>query len=329
MSKMLIATTLISLLFTACSPVSGFGPNMMNAETTPETKFENDNFDSVPSSILSYQMGPFDLLSGSKSNFENPFISYFKTNEPFWFSSLSLSIEDANGNSIPNELISQIIFLNHGEENRICNESNNGNPFAAITGNLKDNVLPAGFGYLLLPTDQLEARAVLRNSTDADYKNVYIHFSIHGEIASENKIVTDVFPIMIGNDPCSFVPLEISPGQILEDAVSYGAPEKGKIIKAYGLLQTFGVSVELSKNDSVPFWEGMAIIDESYKIIDLPPFEDISGIDIQDGDQINSHITYNNMGNTWFSDATASAILYIARDENASFDAVTAQKNLF
>ena len=107
------------------------------------------------------------------------------------------------------------------------------------------------------------------------------------------------------------------------------------MIQAHGLLQNYGVSVSLTKNeDDDPFWKGTALIDEDHRITSLPPFQDPAGIAVGSGDMITLTVAYNNASDDWFDSAIGAAMVYLARTEAEKENgtpkgAISAQKDLF
>lgn len=329
-----IATiSLIAVLLYGCSGDVGIGPAIITKSDLPAADVSAGTNGKGKISYT-YQLGPISLPAKkiSEEYFSAPVTMNFHVEEAVWITGVGFELVDAEENPLPGNLIHEILLINHGEANGLCTSKQAGNPFAAATSSLKPIELPEGLGYPVVETDPLEARVFLKNPTEQDYFSVYLKFTVSGEVASEAKFIKDVLPVMIDVDPCEHSPLSLAPGQFLEKNNTAFIPETGKIVKAYGLLQDYGVSLSLSTNEEAePFWHGLAEIDESYRIVDLPPFENNAGVAIERGGKLNMKVVYNNVSGNWFEGATGAAILYLARSEEESAptgDAVEVQKTL-
>lgn len=319
MRKLITIATISFLLASgaACSKYGTGAPKMQitNNEPAAEISFAEN---ASPRLIFTYQVGPFDLKSnGSNGSLPRAEAGFnFNVEENVWITSFEPSIEDAEGNPLPPSLVHQIILINHGEENSSCTAKQTGNPFAATTSNLEKIELPEGHGYMLSPADPLEANVVLKNPTDQEYHGIFVKFVLSGEPVDGTKAISDVKPIMVDIDPCNHKAVSIAPGEFVEKTASAIVPESGSLVKAYGLLQDYGVSVSLTTNDEdEPFWQGVAEIDENYQIQGLEPFEDPAGIPVNKGEKINLTVAYDNVSDEWFDEATGAAMIYVARAE--------------
>lgn len=315
---LIIATISFSALFAACG-----GPNKgYPVQALPATKAQADlttGLEQGRSIALSYQLGPFNLPKNSKTldMLARPGHLNFKVEEPMWITSFEPSIEDADGNPLSGDLVHNIILANGAEENRFCTTKQTGNPFAVATSSMQKIDLPEKHGYPVTASDPLEASVVLKNPTDRDYYNVYVKFKITGYPIDGTRSIKDVLPMMIDVDPCDHAPVSVAPGEFVEKTKSVYAPEDGSIVQAYGLLQNYGVSVKMNAKGADPFWEGLASIDDTYKIIDLPPYDDAAGVTVKSGDEIGLTVAYDNVSKSWFDDATAASIVYLAYDAGA------------
>lgn len=323
-----IATISLLLLFLAGCSNSGSGAPRMQLKPEGEVgEITFGNGDESGLVVYSYHMGPFDLpaknsvgkIPTKSSNFN------FSVEDPVWINKFEPSIEDAEGNPLPEELVHQLILVNHAEENTFCTTKQTGNPFAAVTSNMERIELPEDHAYLLMPTDPLEASVTLKNPTGTDLFGVYIKFKLVGESVEDTKIVNDVKPMLIDIDPCEHKPISIAPGQYVEKTKDVFAPESGSVVKAYGLLQNYGVSVSLYANgETEPFWQGVAEIDENYEVETLKPFEDPAGVLLNRGDKLSLTVAYDNVSDQWYDSATGAAMVYLARSDDEEGESVPA-----
>jgi hypothetical protein len=237
-------------------------------------------------------------------------------------SSFEPKVQGAEGDDLPPELIHQLILINHAEENTFCTAKQTGNPFAATTSSSEKIELPEGHGYLLMPADPLEASVTLRNPTGEDLHGIYIKIVLTGEAVDDTKMISDVKPMLIDIDPCEHKPISIAPGQFVEKTKDVFAPESGSIVKAYGLLQNYGVAVSLTANDEEdPFWQGVAEIDENYQVTSLEPFEDPAGVPLKRGEKLSITVAYDNVSDEWYEEATGAAMVYLAREDEEGNEA--------
>lgn len=312
-----IATTsFLTLLLASCTGTNGGAPRTILKSEPSANDVSLDRSNDAGNSVITYHIGPYDLPSDTSSGLmaERPGNMKFNVDEPLWITSFEPKIEDSDGNALPSELVQSIILINHGEENTFCTTKQTGNPFAAATSNMEKIELPEGYGYPLLPSDQLEAKVVLKNQTGQDYRGVFVKFSLAGRRDDGKSKISDVKPLMVDLDPCDHGTISIAPGQYIEKTNTVVVPEAGSLIKAYGLLQNFGVSVTMSTSSQKdPFWQGMAQINDKYQIIDLPHFEDLAGISVKRGDDLSLTVAYDNCSDKWFDEASGAAIVYLAR----------------
>ncbi len=309
----------------------------LKAEPSKAELSISDYLDETGKVVYTYHMGPYDISSMTSANamILKPATMRFNLEEPLWVTSIEPIIEDAEGAALPNELVHQILLVNHGEENSFCTTSQTGNPFAATSSNMEKIELPEGHGYAVVPSDPLEARVVLQNPLKQDFFGVYIKVILVGEPMDNTKMMTDVLPMMIDLDPCYHEPINIAPGQFVEKVEVAYSPETGSVIQAHGLLQNYGVSVSLTKGDEGdPFWKGTALIDDDHRITSLPPFQDPAGVAVGSGDMITLTVAYNNASDDWFDSAIGAAMVYLARTEaenegGAPKSAISTQKDLF
>lgn len=314
----IIATISFLLLVTAsCSNGPGSGPTILPREEFPVTNISTENTsDEAGRVVLSYQLGPFNLPAKTAASdmLARPASMQFNVKEAVWIKSFEPTIEDSEGNPLPNHLVHQILLINHGEENTFCTTKQTGNPFAAASSSMEKIELPEDHGYSVVPSDPLEAKVVLKNPTAEDFFGVFVKFTLTGETSADTSLINDIKPMMVDLDPCEHKPISIAPGQFVEKTGDVFVPEAGSIVKAYGLLQDYGVSITMTASGGdEPFWEGLAEINEDYQIIGLPPFEDPAGIAVNRGDKLSLVVAYNNGSDNWYDDATGAAITYLAR----------------
>jgi hypothetical protein len=240
----------------------------------------------------------------------------FHVDSPVWMTGFEPHVVDAKGNPLPGKLVQLVILSNTREANALCSTQQTGSPFAATTGMLQKITLPEGFGYPLLPEDPLEAKIVLRNPTDADYTDVYFTFTLTAEPMDVANHKKDVAPLLLDVDPCEHSPITLPPNGMVEKKGSFVAPEDGKIVKAQGLLQEYGVSVsiEASQESSKFTWSAKSQQDDSHQIVSLETYENTKGVMVKKDDPIQLGVVYDNFSTDWVNGATAAAMIYIARD---------------
>lgn len=273
---------------------------------------------------LTYSIGPFELPAGQSPDVmrTNPGILRFQVQEPIWATGFEFRLEDSSGDRLPNTLLHMAIIKNQSEENELCTTKKTGNTVAAATATLSTVELPKGFGYPITTDHQLEARVVLRNPTSQDFHNVFLTFTITGDSLTSGKTLKNVTPVHLDFDPCDHNPINIEPNSFAQRTAAFTAPASGLIYKAYGLLQDYGVSVSLSNDGGTPFWEGVASIDSSHQIIDLPPFVDEEGVTVTRGDELTLGVTYDNATNEWYNNASAAALIYVEKSPDEQKAAV-------
>lgn len=266
---------------------------------------------------LSYRIGPFDLAAGTSPEKmrEHPGEITFHVDESLWITGFTPRVEDAEGNPLPGDLIYLASVKNQSEENPLCSAESKGNTFLAATSTMKDITMPEGYGYAVLPEDKLHASVILRNATDVDYQNVYFSFTIVGEPMKTSKATQDVLPLLLDTNTCQHQPLAVEPGGYVTRKEQFVLPESGKLVAAFGLMQDRAVKVSLStsSDDSAPIWQAEAAINASHQITHLPPFKDAAGIPLRSGDNLFLTVAYQNFSESWYNDATVSAIVYMAR----------------
>ncbi len=265
---------------------------------------------------MTYQMGPFDLPAGTSAENmrENPAHITFAVDEAMWITGFAPRLENSRGEEIPGALLHLALVSNRSENNPLCGAEHTGNPLMAATSALKQIQLPEGYGYAVLPEDTLEAQVVLQNPTEEDFSDVYFTFTLQGQPMGTSQVMKDVLPLLLDTDPCKHLPLAVEPGAYLKKTERFTMPEAGSLIAAYGLLQAYGVEIALTKeSDAAPFWEADATIDRSYQVTELATYEDAEGISVSSGDGMVLSVAYQNFSDVWFNDATAAAMVYVAR----------------
>ncbi len=265
---------------------------------------------------MTYQLGPFDLPAGAKASAmrENPARITFSVDEPMWITTFVPQVEDADGNTLPSSLLHLAIISNDSENNPLCGDQQSGSPIAAATSSLEKIELPKGFGYAVLPEDQLEATVVLQNPRDEDYHTVYFKFTLIGEPMRVSKLTRDVFPMMLDADPCGHKPSAIEPSGYTKQQQRFTVPESGKLVAAYGLLQDYGIGLDLTReSEGKPFWSVAAKINQQHNVISIPSFVDPDGVAFNAGDGLLMTVSYQNFSDRWFNDATNAAMVYLAR----------------
>lgn len=327
-----ISYTLLLLLFCTiigCDDFYSSGPSTFTEEVRPIPVLSYNDPEDMGTLSFTFQMGPYDLPAKTSAEvmIDNPELYKFSLDSDVWMRRVETIIVDHDGNALSGNLIQHILLSNQGEENNLCTTSQSGNPFAAVTSSLNKIELPEKHGYLILQSDPLEAQVVLKNSGLTDFYGIYIKFTISGNKVNGATEIKNVKPILVDLDPCEHKPISIAPGQLAEKTQIAYAPESGSIIKAYGLLQDYGVSISITaKDEKEPFWQGIAKINEDYKVVDLPPFEDTAGIKLKQGESITMVVAYDNSSDNWYDEATGAAMIYLSLDEEVSRDSFDSEE---
>lgn len=312
---MVVSVTAAAL--SACNGANGRPPDL-SSQALANASAQTTDHPKTTVQKLNYTFGPFRLEAGTAAA---PMASKdgklsFHVDSPIWMTGFEPHVVDAKGNPLPGKLVQIVVLSNAREANSLCSTQQTGNPFAATTSMLQKITLPEGFGYPLLPEDPLEAKIVLRNPTETDYTDVYFTFTLTAEpmdVASHKK---DVAPLLLDVDPCDHAPITLPPNGMVEKKGEFVAPEDGKIVKAVGLLQEYGVSVsiEASKDAAKFSWLAKSQQDDNHQIVSLDSYEDSKGAAVKKDDPISLGVVYDNFSTEWMNDATAAAMVYIARD---------------
>lgn len=249
----------------------------------------------------------------------------FQVGEPVWVIGFEPKILDANGNKLPGFLLNKAVLINKNESNPLCASAGSGspaggNPFAMATSSLTKIEFPNGFGYPLLPDQQLEARVTFQNQPDQDYDGVTFSFELIAVPMEKAKNIRDIQALLLDQDEsCELKPMKIEPGAFVEKSKTFTIPFNGELLVANGLLTDYGVAVSLihheGKNISAtPFWRAEAKMDETHHIVELNdnPFFDPSGKELRQGDKITLGVSFDNFSDTWHDQASGSAMLYIS-----------------
>lgn len=300
----------------ACNGASGRSPDLASQSIDPSESPPVAPKTTVQK--LNYNFGPFDLPAGAsakamanKNNTLN-----FHVESPVWMTGFEPRLVDKQGNPLPSDLVQLVVLSNGSEANPLCTSRQAARPFAAATSMLKEITLPEGHGYPLLPEDKLEAKIVLRNPSKLDYDDVYFAFTITAEPMDVASHKLDVAPLLLDVDPCDNTPISLPPNGLVEKEGSFTVPESGAIVKAQGLLQTYGVSVSVETNKATaPFkWSAKSQLNDDHQIVHLDDYENSPGTAVEKDEPITLGVVYDNFSNKWFNDATAAAIIYLARD---------------
>lgn len=265
---------------------------------------------------MTYQLGPFDLRAKTSAEAmrEKPARISFAVDEAMWITGFAPRLENAAGEALPGTLLHFAMIANRSEENPLCTSEHTGNPLMAATGSLKEVQLPEGYGYAVLPEDSLEATVILHNPTDQDYSEVYFTFTVEGQPVASSQMVKDVLPLLLDTDPCTHAPLAVEPGAYVKKSERFAMPENGSVVAAYGLLQAYGVEISLSKeSEAAPFWKAATSIDDTYQVTALESYQNAEGLPVGAGDGVVLTVSYQNFSDEWLNDATAAAIVYLAR----------------
>lgn len=268
---------------------------------------------------LIYHVGPVDIPAGHKADFTRPLNFNFFLSKPMWVIGFEPRMVDANGEEVDSRLLHNAIISNQHEENPLCTSANVGNPFMVATSTLTPIRFPNGYGYPILASDPLEARVVVQNKTDTSYINVYFELTLIAKPMNEFVSMKDIKPMLFDVDACNHNPISIEPNSIDRAQATYTVPASYKLMVAHGVLQSYGICVDLTANKEVlPFWTAEAVFDEGSNILDLrnDPFENPSGIPFKGGDSLTLSVVYDNTSDGWLENATAAAMVYFApKDE--------------
>ena len=269
---------------------------------------------------LTYHIGPIDLPAGTSADklLAQPLSMNFQLTAPMWVIGFEPKVVNAQGDELPATLLHHAKLLNAHEENPLCPNSGKGNPFAVSSSLLTNVSLPAGYGYPLLPSDPVEAEVVLHNPGQESYIDVFFEITLLAKPMNEFVALKDVAAMLVDFEPCANQPLEVEPESLREESATYSIEEGGNLIFAHGVLQDYGVAVQLKKKDEInPFWRADAKLDSEHQILDLldNPFADPAGIPFAKGDNITVGAIYDNFSKSWLHAASAGAMIYLARDE--------------
>jgi len=277
---------------------------------------------------LTYKLGPFELPAGTSPQAmrDLPASIKFQTEDPLWFTAFESRIENAEGGELSTSLLHMATVSNESEQNPLCTDNQVANPFVVVTGNTTSIELPIGVGYAILPEDQLNARVILQNPTLQDYKNVYFVFTMTAVSMKSAKNMQDVYPLLLDVNPCNHNPITVAPNEFTKKESTFTIPENGLLTKAYGLLQDYGVEVSLTAKDQpTPFWIAQAELSEKHEVIEILPFEDPAGIPLNEGDSLSLSVAYDNSNDSWLSEATGAAMVYMTRTGEKKKDTITTE----
>lgn len=318
-SRIVIGFSLIALTLSACNGASGRSPDLSSQSVAQANAQASAPKTTVQK--LNYTFGPFQLSANTAST---PMAGKdgqmnFHVDSPVWMTGFEPHLVDAKGNALPKNMVQLVVLSNNREINPLCETRQSGNPFAAATSLMQGVTLPEGFGYPLLPEDTLEAKIVLRNPTDEDVSDVYFTFTLTAEPMDVASYKHDVFPLLLDVDPCDHTPITLPPNGMVEKKSVFAVPEDGRVVKAQGLLQDYGVSVSVAANkDSSKFeWSTTAQLNDAHHIVSLDAYENSKGADVKKSAVMNLGVVYDNFSSAWVNDATAAAMIYVARDSTA------------
>lgn len=307
---------MVGTILCACNGAGGRSPDL-----TSQLSSQVDTQVTAPKTTiqkLNYTFGPFRLTAGAAAT---PMAGKdgqmtFHVDAPVWMTAFEPHLVDSKGITLPKNLVQLVVLSNSRETNSLCTTRQTGNPFAATTSLMQGITLPQGYGYPLLPEDTLEAKIVLRNPTDEDLSDVYFTFTITAEPMDVASYKTDVFPMLLDVDPCDHTPITLPPNGMVEKKGAFVVPEDGRVVKAQGLLQDFGISVSVDTDaESSKFtWSATAQLNDEHHIVSLDMYESTKGADVKKSSAMKLGVVYDNFSNDWVNDATAAAMVYIARD---------------
>jgi len=316
--RLFMAVVMAAILVVAAGCTKSGGPDFTSEEDGGADPSVSDEL--AGEAWLSryvFHIGPVDLPKGTEAAgmMDSPLSMSFQTDEAVWVTAFEPRVVDSAGNELPAELLHQAMVFNEHEENPLCSNGGSGNPIFVATSMLTDIELPQGFGYPVMPTDPLEAEVVLKNETEQSYAGVYFELTLVARPMNEFADLSDVKPMLVEMDACGHAPLTVEPGEFEEQKATYRVPVSSKLIVAFGALQDYGSSVELTAGTEMePFWTANAELDEDHRIVQLSnsPYVDAGGVSFSEGDPIMIGITYDNTSDGWLKAATAAAMVYVA-----------------
>lgn len=323
--RSLTSTALLAATGLACSQGVGGTPTLLSSGATGPSPIVGGAPATAAAPVvitagaathkMTYRVGPVHLnpAQDAAPTPEADAHYAFQLPEAVWITGVETRVEDAAGNALPPELLHAAWLENHSEPNPFCTTGRAGNPFAAATAATKAITFPKGYGYAILPDDQLEANIRLRNPTKDEYAEVYFTFTLEGLSMNSGTPIHDVKPLVLEHDPCTHGSVAVEPGKYVQQDVKSALPTSGKVVSAYGLLQRNGVAVTLSKEaDKTPFWQASAKLNANHEVSDLPSFQDSKGIPVKSGENLVLTVAYQNDSSVWFNDATAAALVFVA-----------------
>ena len=319
--RLFMAVALAAILTISAGCSKSGGPDYVSDdEGGPDPSVSDKLADEAWQKRYVFHIGPVDLPMGAEvaEMIEAPLTMSFQTDESVWVTAFEPRVVDSAGSELPSELLHQAIVFNKHEENPLCSDGGSGNPIFMATSMLTQIDLPQGFGYPVLPTDPLEAEVVLRNDTDKSYAGVYFELTLVARPMNEFANLKDVKPMLVEMDTCGHAPLTIEPGEFEEQRATYKVAEASSLVVAFGALQDFGASVELTAGTELePFWISNAELDEDHRIVQLSnsPYVDSGNVSFSAGDPIMIGITYDNTSEKWLKAATAGAMIYVAPND--------------
>ncbi|MBN1283318.1 MAG: hypothetical protein JXA24_06070 [Proteobacteria bacterium] len=264
---------------------------------------------------LIFHVGPIDLPAGTAAEEmeDAPLIMRFNTGEDLWVTAFEPRVVSASGAGLPGELLSRAMLINLHEENELCGQSGSGNAAFVATSMLTDVELPQGYGYPVLATDPLEARAVLMNRTGQGHSGVYFEITLKARPMNEFANLKDVKPMLVEFDPCGHAAVDIEPGAFSERSASYRLSKGSRVIMVNGAMGDRGASMELVAGSEIaPFWRSEATLDEGQGLVALSdnPFVDMRTT-LAEGDEIKFSAAFDNSSGGWLRGATAAAMMYV------------------
>jgi hypothetical protein len=319
--RLFMAVGMAAILALAAGCTKSGGPDYTSEEEGgPDPAVNEKLADEAWQSRFVFHIGPVDLPKGqdAKGMVDKPLTMSFQTDEAVWVTAFQPKVVDTAGNELPSDLLHQAIVFNKHEENSLCSDGGSGNPIFVATSMLTEIELPQGFGYPVLPSDPLEAQVVLKNSTDKSYAGVYFELTLVARPMNEFTNLADVKPMLVEMDTCDHAPLTVEPGEFEEQKATYRMAQSSRLVVAFGALQDYGASVELTAGTELePFWVASAELDENHKILQLSnsPYVDSGGVTFSAGDPIMFGVTYDNTSDKWLKTATAGAMVYVAPNE--------------
>jgi hypothetical protein len=313
MKKATYFIILFSLAVSSCDGGPGFQTRLLIAPDEPKGEVSIDDFIKEPPLLsYTYQIGPVDLEAddGTKDGEVLDKGLRFKLDSPIWFESLRFSVERGDEEVSPEDVGVRLMLKRLDGAGRCA--GTNGTVFAMADSITPSISLPSGSGYPLRSGEEFEAEAVLVNRGGNYLKGISVTFTIEGIPITDVKKVDEAEPVLLDANDCRG-PMGIPPGGSKEIKAT-SSPQHGGIIKrGYLFASDHMSSVSTSVGGNV-FWEGSPELDEEYRLVTVPTFEDAKGVQIKDEEGIEATFIYSNPSPSWYDHGFGTVLFYVVHE---------------